>query len=247
MYHTVDPAPSVLAVSPAQFQWQMEWLYNAGYRCPPLGEIVERLACGLDFPERSVVLTFDDGYQSLYQEVMPILQRYGFSATVFLVAGFCGKDNRWPGQPASIPTMKLLSWEQIDEMAHYGIEFGSHSLHHPRLDQLPASELQDEIVGSKAGLERQLGRPVMVFAYPYGHYSETVKEVVQQVYAGACSTRVGLAMPDSDRYALERVEIKYLTQPWIFRRLFHAAFPSYLSARRAGRAIRSALIPGSWK
>lgn len=205
------------------------------------------MTTGQGFPERSFVLTFDDGYESLYTEVFPILQRYGFLATVFLVAGFCNKDNQWPGQPSMIPRMKLLTWEQINEMARFGIEFGSHTFNHPRLDHLPASALYDEIVLPKVVLESYLGRPVTVFAYPYGRYTDSVKDMVRSAYEAACSTRPGLVKPNSDRYTLERVEIKYLTHQWIFQRLFHAAFPYYLLARWAGRVVRSAIFSRAWK
>jgi peptidoglycan/xylan/chitin deacetylase (PgdA/CDA1 family) len=247
MYHSVDPRPSLVTIPPSQFQWQVEWLYRQGYRGIALGEASRCLLNGQDFPERSVVLTFDDGFQSLHSQVFPILRRYGFSATVFLVAEFCGKDNAWEDQPAGIPKMGLLNWDQIEEMARGGIEFGSHTLRHPRLDQISPAVLQEEIIGSKTFLENRLARPVSVFAYPYGRYTEAVKSVVRSAYTGACSTRVGLAGPHSDPYALERIEIKYLSHPWVFQHLFHAAFPYYLSARRAGRAVRSALFPGGWK
>jgi peptidoglycan/xylan/chitin deacetylase (PgdA/CDA1 family) len=162
MYHGVDRRPSVVTIPPNQFQWQMEWLHDHGYKSIPLGELSRCMITGEAFPERSVVLTFDDGYQSLYTEVFPVLQQYGFSATVFIIAGLCGKDNQWLGQPSFIPAMNLLTWEQIDEMARYGIEFGSHTFHHPRLDRLPASALYNEIVLPKVVLEDRLGRPVTV-------------------------------------------------------------------------------------
>ena len=247
MYHTVDPRPSVVAIPPAQFCWQMEWLCQSGYRCISMGEICRLLEARQDFPERTIALTFDDGYQSLYREVFPILNRYGFSATVFLVAAYCGKDNQWVGQPAGIPKMDLLSWVQIDEMARHGIEFGSHTLHHPRLDLANIDGLHAEIVDSKTVLEDQLGIPVTAFAYPYGRYNGVVKEMVQSVYEGACNTRVGLAKPDSDRFELERIEIKYLSNPWVFRHLFHSTFPYYLLLRRVGRKVRSALFSQAWE
>lgn len=247
MYHSVDSRPSVITFPPDQFQWQVEWLHSRGYKSIPLSELNHCMTTGQDLPERSVVLAFDDGYQSLYTEVFPILQQYGFSATVFLVAGFCGKDNHWPGQPSFIPRMKLLTWEQINEMARFGIEFGSHTFHHPRLDHLPASALYDEIVLPKVVLESHLGRPVTVFAYPYGRYTDPVKDMVRGTYEAACSTRLGLVKPTSDRYALERVEIKYLSHQWIFQRLFHPVFPYYLSARSAGRVVGSAIFSRAWK
>ncbi len=247
MYHTVDSHPSVISFPPDQFQWQIEWLYSRGYKSIALSELSRCITSGQSFPERSVVLTFDDGYQSLFTEVFPTLQQYGFTATVFLVAGFCSKDNYWPGQPSIIPRMKLLTWEQIDEMARFGIEFGSHTFHHPRLDHLSTSALYDEIVLPKVVLESRLGRPVTVFAYPYGRYTDRVKDMVRGSYEAACSTQLGLVKPASDLYALERVEITYLSHPWIFQRLFHPMFPYYLSARWLGRVIGSLIFSRAWK
>src|ERR671925_319704 len=99
MYHSVDARTSVITFPPDRFRWQVEWLYSHGYKIISLGELSRYMTSG-QIPERSIVLTFDDGYQTLYTEVFPILQQYGFSATIFLVAGFCGKDKHWPGQPA---------------------------------------------------------------------------------------------------------------------------------------------------
>lgn len=242
MYHGVDALASVVTLPPNRFRWQMEWLYRHGYKGISLGEIVRCMSTGETFPERAVVLTFDDGYQSVYAEAFPVLKQYGFSATVFLVTDFCNKDNRWHSQPQDIPTMKLMTWGQIDEMARFGIEFGSHTLTHPYLDQLPPDALHDEIVLPKTILEEKLSRPVTVFAYPYGRYSKPAKELVASVYEAACSTRQGLAHPTSDRFMLERVEISYLAHPWAFQSLFHSMFPYYLSIRKAGRTLRSAVV-----
>jgi len=247
MYHSVDPRPSVITFSPERFQWQMQVLHDRGYKGISLSELSHCMITGQGLPERSVVLTFDDGYQSLYTEMFPILQQFGFSATVFLVAGFCGKDNDWPGQPSFVPRMKLLTWEQIGEMARFGIDFGSHTYRHPRLDQLSAGALYDEIILSKDILESRLGRKVTVFAYPYGQYTNRVKDMVRNTYEAACSTRTGMVRLGSDLYELERIEIQYLSHPWIFMQLFHAAFPCYLSARSAGRFVGSAIFPRVWK
>ena len=247
MYHSVDANRSVVSFPPDRFGLQMEWLHAQGCRCISLGELTRSMAAGNALPERSLILTFDDGYESLYSEVFPVLQQYGFSATVFLVADYCGRDNNWPGQLSIIPRMSLLTWEQIAEMARHGIEFGSHTSSHPRLDRLPATALQDEIVLPKKILEDRLQGPVTVFAYPYGRYTDAVKEMVSSTYEAACSTHIGLVKPGSDPFALERVEIQYLSQPWIFQRLFHASFPYYLSARAAGRAVGSAVFAREWK
>ena len=245
MYHAIDARPSVVTLHPRAFRWQMEWLNNQGYTCISLREFGRLMRAGEDLPARCAILTFDDGYQSLYTEAFPILQVYGFSATIFLVSGFCNRDNRWPGQPQSIPTMDLLSWNEIHEMARFGIEFGSHTITHPRLDRLPADAIKEEVVMSKVILEDRIGRPITTFAYPYGHYSDAVKETVRNTYDLACSTRLGMATPASDPYALERVEVAYLSRRRVFQQLFHPIFPYYLSVRNLGRLMRSVILSRS--
>jgi len=248
MYHSINlNSTNNLIITPQEFEKQVKWLKDNEFTPLFLEELYSMLTTGKNIPSKPVALTFDDGYQSLYTEAFPVLQQYGFSATVFLIAGYCGKDNQWPGQPSFIPAMNLLTWEQIDEMARYGIEFGSHTFHHPRLDNLPAGALYDEIVLPKLVLEGRLGRPVTVFAYPYGRYTDLVKDMVKSSYEAACSTQPGLARPVSDRYGLERVEIKYLSHPWVFQQLFHRVFPFYLAARRAGRFAGSAIFPRAWR
>lgn len=125
--------PKGLTVSPQQFERQMVSLHHAGYRCISLVDAVNSIREGLRLPRKSFVLTFDDGYQDLYDNVWPILDRYGFTATIFLVAGSIGCLSNWGGQtgPSAAP---LMSWAEVQELARRGLSFGSHTLTHRRLD-----------------------------------------------------------------------------------------------------------------
>ena len=88
---------------------------------------------GQPFRERTCVVTFDDGYETVYREAFPVLEELGFTATVFLITGYCGKQNSWPGHVSPVGEQLLLSWTQIEEMARHHIEFGSHTVTHPDL------------------------------------------------------------------------------------------------------------------
>ena len=242
MYHAVHPKSSVISIKPELFQWQMGWLFENQYKVISLGSIVEDLVNGDPLPDRAVALTFDDGYACLFDYALPVVENYGFSATVFLVVNHCGGMNNWAGQPKSIPSMPMLNWEQISEMDRRGVQFGAHTMNHPRLDQVQPEEIEWEIKGSKTILEEKLGHPVMSFAYPYGQKSSSVCELVEREFRVACGTQLGMVTSSSDPYELERIEMFYLQNPRLFRGLSLGWFSSYLSVRRAGRFIASTMF-----
>lgn len=247
LYHAVHPESSLISISPTIFQWQMNWLYENGYHVIGLDVLAAYLRDRTPLPERSIVLTFDDGYACLYEYALPVLARYGFPATVFLVAGHCGRMNDWAGQPTNIPKLPLLNWDQVTEMAQQGIEFGAHSMLHSRLDQIESEKIAYEIRESKRLIEDRLNQPVKSFAYPYGRFNDKVYSIVQQEFLIACGTRLGLITPNSNPWKLERVEIFYLLKPSLFRGIPKHWFPLYLDVRRAGRLFASRAFRRDWE
>jgi peptidoglycan/xylan/chitin deacetylase (PgdA/CDA1 family) len=246
MYHNVHPDPSIISISPETFNQQIEWLYNQGFKALGLSLLIEHLRNGKEIPLNSVFLTFDDGYADLHTYVFPTLINYGFSSTVFLVSGYCGKSNDWPGQLSIIPRMSLLDWDQIFEMDDQGIEFGVHTATHPMLDELHLEELRDEIRGSKEFLEERLGHEIKSFAYPYGRFNEQVKSIVMREFQGACSTMIGFVNSGSDPYEIKRIDINFIKELWMFRSLNSSAFPYYLAARRSLRNVSKVLFKRTW-
>src|SRR5258705_12916771 len=142
----------------------MQLLHERGIRVIPLSEVCQALS-GQAGTEPLLVLTFDDGFQNVYEDGLPILQRYGFPATVFLVTDYCGKLNSWPSQPAAIAHQQLLQWAEIKEMSAAGLSFGSHTRTHPDLRTVTPEAAEDEIVTSKKAIEDALGQTVDTFAY----------------------------------------------------------------------------------
>ena len=246
MYHAVDESRSVLATSPATFAWQMHWLKRNQFKVLSLPEVAGCLQRNLDFPPRSIAITFDDGFESVYQHAFPILSQHGFPAMVFLVGDYVGERNDWPGQPAGLNTSPLANWDQIREMDRAGIHFGSHSLSHPRLDQLSTDELHRQIAGSQSLIAEQLGHAVSWFAYPYGRLTEPVKDAVRDGYEGACSANLGMVHAQSDRYTLARVETYYLRDFRIFKLLSGRFFERYLDVRRLLRITASWALRRTW-
>jgi len=210
MYHRIAPTGSpALAryqVTPATFEAQLDYLKRASFYSISLEEWKLAMATKRPLSGRAVLLTVDDGYLDFAEYAWPLLKKYGFSATVFLVADEIGRSNRWDhiwgeAQP-------LLTWKEIHQLQNEGAEFGSHSASHPHLTGLSPKQIVDEAARSRAILERELETPIRAFAYPYGDVDPTVQHLV-----GACGYTLGLSCrPEPSRFhdsllALPRIEI----------------------------------------
>jgi peptidoglycan/xylan/chitin deacetylase (PgdA/CDA1 family) len=239
-FHALDDRSSVISFPPRLFERGMRSLHDSGYRTLNLAELIEYLQRGVPFPQRSFALTFDDGYQSVYDHAFPILQRYGFSATVFLTVG----DNGKRAESERLPFMcerSMLSWREIKEMHGCGITFGAHTLTHPDLTSLPSARVKIEVYDSKAIIEDALGIQVTCFAYPYGRYGNRTREIVRQHFACACSDKLDLVNGSSDLFALERVDAYYLRTERSFNVMSTRFFPWYIRARSLPRQIRRSI------
>ena len=203
MYHRVDRQLSArdsitvhLTVMQSAFEAQLQALRAAGYRSMSL----EMLRAALDrraVPARRVVLTFDDGYEDHFATVLPLLRKYGFAGTFFIVTSSAG-------------TRDHLTMAQIRQMAEAGMEIGSHGVHHVDFSQLPLAAARAELVQSRAALETWTGRRVVFFAYPAGRYSAALEGLLNTLgYQGALSERPGFVTLNSPRYLLERLRVDH--------------------------------------
>ncbi|MBZ0299518.1 MAG: polysaccharide deacetylase family protein [Anaerolineae bacterium] len=241
-YHAIADQPSPLFVSPHTFDLHLRMLSEAGWHTTSLHTVADCLKRGLPLPEKAVVITFDDGYASVFSDAWPRLQAYGFTATVFLISDYCGRDNQWPGQPASVPTCPLMTWEQAAEMGAAGCEMGAHTRTHRALPTLPAAQAEDEIAVSQQVIQQETGQSVDIFAQPYGATNVSVDALVRRYFEGAASTYLGLVRGQTNRYALERVDAFYLTPYWL-RRLDSRLFEQYLRLRQGLRTVRRQFRP----
>ena len=156
MYHSIDESGSVISVSPSKFKDHMRALRRQGFQTISLSKVVECIHAGRKFPEKSVAITFDDGFKNNYSVAFPILKELDFMATIFLVSGQCGKINQWDRQTKNIPRLDLLSWDEIIEMADNGIEFGAHTVNHADLSNLSFNKAAEEITRSKSKIQERL-------------------------------------------------------------------------------------------
>jgi peptidoglycan/xylan/chitin deacetylase (PgdA/CDA1 family) len=239
-FHTLDDRRSVISFSPELFRRVLSRLQERGYRPLRLSEAAGYLHRGAVFPEKSLVLTFDDGYQTVYDVAFPVLQRYGMPATVFLTVGE-DKPAFPDGCLPSLQGQPMLTWPQIREMQRWGMDFGAHTLTHPDLTRLPRQRAEAEILSSKSAIEHALGSTVECFAYPYGRYDRNSRDIVRQHYACACSDRLALVTAGSDPHALERVDMYYLRAAVLSSLLGTPLLPWYLRARAVPRRVRRAV------
>ena len=211
-YHRIDkPDPrTTLCVSVQSFDEQMAYLAKNGYKVVSLEDIILHKKGRIELPYKSVAITFDDGYLDNYNNAFPILKKYGFTATIFIVAGLVGKTNKWDESP-SFPAVELMDWQQICQMSACGITFGSHGLNHKPLSKPKfLLRLPFEIGLSKNIIENKIHRPVNFFGYPYGRDNYIVEVFVKaHGYKGACivNKRSFNDKTDSSPYRLKRVEI----------------------------------------
>ena len=167
---TCKEDPLRLAIPPQRFEAQMKYLFNRGFITMTLDERISIVnginrACG-----RRIVITFDDGYLDNYTNAFPILKKYGFSATIFLVSSFIGKMNSWRIDSQT----RLMDWSHVREMARYGICFQAHTATHLDLTTLADEVVSEELVESRKKIEDVIGIPVKHLAYPYGRYNQGV-------------------------------------------------------------------------
>ncbi len=239
-FHDVDDRHAVISFPPDVFRAGFAALHGKGYRTLDLVEAASLLQSGETIPEKSLVLTFDDGFRGVYENAFPILRRLGMTATVFLSVG--GPRSLCPkGRLPSLEGRSMLSWEEIREMHGYGITFGAHTLTHPDLTGLTSDRVDHELGVSKRIIEDELGVPVDSFAYPFGLHNETVRTLAQRYFSCACSDTLGLARRGSDPFALERVDAYYLRTPGLFSLVSSPLFSRYVRARAIPRNIRRSL------
>ena len=210
MYHAFGKPgepPSRYILPEHRFARQMAWLKRLGYHVISLENYLRYRHGGRLPSARSVVITIDDGYADNYSVAYPILRRYGFPATIFLVSGYVGDANRWD-EPGLLRSRALMSWTEIREMLQSGVTFGAHTRTHPVLTAVSPDRAHAEIAGSRAELEQELGQPILLFSYPHGEYDATTRSIVEHAgYLGACSVHTGKNSPATPEFELRRTEV----------------------------------------
>jgi peptidoglycan/xylan/chitin deacetylase (PgdA/CDA1 family) len=209
MYHRVaddgDPGLARYRVTPAQFEQQMGWLKQNGFTPLSLDSLKSTGRGDNELPHRSVLITFDDGYQDFYDHAWPVLRKLDFPSVMFVVAGKVGDRSDW--DQALGRSEPLMSWSQLAEISAGGVTIGSHSLMHRRFSRLDIRESYDDMRVSADIIARELGRRPTAFCYPYGVYDRLVERLLP-----ACTYEFGFtcdppAASQDNPLRLPRIEI----------------------------------------
>lgn len=203
LYHYISPPPpdanqirKELSVSPQQFEEHLQYFKSQGYTTITLKQLVYYLTIGKPLPPKPLIITFDDGYRDHYTDAFPLLRKYGFVATFFVITDFI--DEKRPG---------YLSWEQVEEMARAGMEIGAHGRNHESLKGRDLDYLVWQILGSRQTLEAH-GIEPRFFSYPFGFYDDEVVKVLKSAHFwGAVITEPGVVHTSDNLFTLKRIRV----------------------------------------
>ena len=198
MYHVLEsPQPGApypeLYVKSSDFAAQVRWLAKHGYRAVTLRQAYDYWRHGTPLPAKPVVLTFDDGYRSVYTVGLPTLRRYGWVGVLNLAV-----EHEWTDLPPRF----------IWKLVAAGWELDSHTLTHVDVTTVDQAKLVKEIAGSRTFLQHQYHQPIAFFCYPAGKYDDAaIAEVRKAGYLAATTTNYGAASPKQGLFTLDRVRI----------------------------------------
>ncbi|MFB2562776.1 polysaccharide deacetylase family protein [Rhizobium sp. IMFF44] len=211
-YHQIAVPPSrkapfrSMVVHPEAFRRQMEWLKKLGIQGVSLREAMPYIRG--EKAGKVAAITFDDSYANVYENALPVLQEFGFTATNFVVANQIGGSNVWD-VPLGVAQTPCMSVEQLKHWHSLGHEVGSHTLDHVRLPQLPMEEARRQITHSRELLEDLLDEGVSSFCFPYGDETPLDRVLAYEAgYSAATTTRRGRARPGDDPFGLPRATIR---------------------------------------
>lgn len=195
-YHSIGTDPGNNAVlDPKKLEEQMAYLAKEGYTTLTLRQFIEIWEGKRTAPVKSVLLTFDDGYADNHEKALPILQKHGFHATLFMSPGTVGDG--W-----------YVDWQQAKELHEAGWDIQPHGMTHPYLNKLSPEKQKEEILEAAKQIEEQLGIKAEVFCYPYGVYNkETIKILTDHQFKLAFTIDQGYADTSQNRFTLKRLFI----------------------------------------
>ena len=214
MFHHVGDPPAGadeirrgLTVSASDFEAMMSFLKQAGYNPVSEKQLFKTLFSGETLPPNPVMLTLDDGYLDNYSIAAPILEKYGFPASFYIISEKVG-------------TPEYMNWDQVAGLDSKGMDVGSHTATHADLTTLPGTELKRELKDSAAALETHLGHPVYWLCYPAGKYDADVERYAQEAgYLLATTTKTGEKQSGSAPYELLRYRVRSDTGVEAFKEL----------------------------
>ncbi|HEY5525222.1 MAG TPA: polysaccharide deacetylase family protein [Clostridium sp.] len=203
-YHHVsedNPSKSSIVVTKEKFREHIKTLKDNGYTTLTMSQLNDYLFNNKPIPEKSVMITFDDGYDDNYSNAFPILKEFNMNATIFVIS-------------ALMDTPNYLTSSQVKELSDYGIDIQSHTANHADLITLSYEDQLKEFTVSKETLEKTTGKPIISIAYPLGHFNEDSKKAALKAgYSMGFTIDRGYADRDDNPFELNRICIDYTYKP----------------------------------
>jgi len=232
-YHSIDHSGSVISVAPAVFEQQVRWLATSRVKVVGLTDLLD-----LSDDGDAIAITFDDAFTNFKTDAWPRLKEHDLPATVFVPTGFVGRNNGWAAMPGGdMPIMPILDWASLAELQEEGATLGAHSRTHADLRLLSDAAVEDEVLGSIDDIQRETGRRVGTFAYPYGYWSASAARVAARVCSHACTTELRPLSASEPRHLLPRLDMYYLRGWGRLESFGSASFRAYVGARAQVRAV----------
>jgi peptidoglycan/xylan/chitin deacetylase (PgdA/CDA1 family) len=184
-YHSISGTRSYLSVDPSHFREQLQLLQSWGFQFATVGEVVAAIRSGGAIPQKTVAITFDDGYKDNAGTALPILSACGARATFYVTSGLAAGDADIIARFHGIThyQTEYLNGSDLRQLCAAGMEVGGHTHSHPNLARLGPNEVARELRDSRRWLEDQTGQAVDQFAFPYGkrgiHYTDATLRAVE--------------------------------------------------------------------
>lgn len=192
-----------LSILPDVFEMHMRYLKETNCNVISLHSLANIIKNKLAMPKNTVIITFDDGYKGVRKYAEPILDKYGFPATVFVTVDYIDKKMN---KDMYCLNWEFMDWEDIISLKN--IDIGSHALSHRRFDSLNDKELEREIKDSKEIISERIGKNILTFSYPYGAFNEAAINILKNTgYICGCSNISGINRNTTDLYRLKRTGI----------------------------------------
>jgi peptidoglycan/xylan/chitin deacetylase (PgdA/CDA1 family) len=212
-YHKIgDPSPggweSWFYIPKVTFKSHMQFLYCNGWHVIDEVTFLQGLTEPDTLPERSALITFDDGYRSVREAALPVLRRFGYPGVLFVPTGYIGQYNMF--DDGIEPREAICDWDDLHELMRHGISVQSHGVSHRRFSEITPDEQKEELMKSKSQLENNLGTRVELMAFPYGDDGKnkeyTKSCLIDTGYRAACLYGGdAFILPAADTYCLSRI------------------------------------------
>ena len=203
MYHSISDGNNPLSVPIKNFEKQMKFMCHNGYKTINLKDL-----SNLNRHKKFFIITFDDGYEDVFVNALPILNKYDFTATCFFVSKYLGKHNIWDENKSNYKKLNLMNKKQVYEWSKTGMEIGSHSLDHKNLKNLNYNDKYFQITEPKRTFNKLFSIDIKTFSYPFGTTDDQSVEIVRDNYRYAVTTnRSRFTFNKFDNFKLPRIPI----------------------------------------